>query len=130
MCGRTVTRWLVLLAGAVLALGHGFAGAATHLPGHPGHTLWDVPMPRSAPAHHDDGTPPGRHGTAGGHGSHDEDSCEVLGNGGTGPHPPSATAGPSAPGLAVRASAAPPAGGAPCRSPPRSRLAVLSVLRI
>ncbi|MEU4686423.1 DUF6153 family protein [Streptomyces xinghaiensis] len=118
MSGRVVTRRLILLAVLALAVGHGFAGAATHLPHHPDHAL--VTHAVSAPQAGD--TDPH-------HGGHDGTSCEIVsGSGAPQPHPaaPASAAWPHArPLTALTCSVAVQA-----RAPPPPSPAALSVLRI
>ncbi|UGY94418.1 hypothetical protein [Streptomyces gobiensis] len=116
-----VMRWLALVAIPVLAVGHGFAGPATHLPGHPDDALAVVAASFSTPqacgveSHDDSG--------------HDETACEIVTSGG--PHPWILAAGRSTtllddlhPALLWRGATV------PSRSPPKPSLAALSVLRI
>ncbi|MFJ3932014.1 hypothetical protein [Streptomyces sp. NPDC090029] len=124
MLGRATVRRLVLLCLCAVALGHGFAGAATHVAHHP--PLSPVPAAGAPSAWTEDATQP--HGQAHGDG-HVGPACDIV----TGSAPGSS--GPAA-GLPVcpRGTEPPvllPLGGAaPSRSPPEPSLIVLSVLRI
>ncbi|MGC9536820.1 hypothetical protein [Streptomyces sp. UG1] len=137
MCGGAVVRWLVLVAMPVLALAHGFTGAATHLPHHPQEAL-------AAMAHHSGdhsgdhpGTPTAAESSAGARvtgvapfgDGHADTACPMTSHGG--PHLPSPSATDSGtvqsdPHGALLS----PCATAPSRSPAKPSLTALSVLRI
>lgn len=119
MFGRVLVYRLALLCLCAVALGHGFAGAATHVPHHP------VPVAMaeafSAPAgdggeSHDDG--------------HTGASCEIVTGAGPGSFHPAA----GVPVCPLRTepfvSSLPSGESTPSRSPPEPSPVVLSVLRI
>jgi hypothetical protein len=122
MAGRRALYWLALVVLPALALGHGFAGAATHLPHHPAGALVATaagsPESYSVESH--------RHGVSG----EDDTSCQVGAGGGPGSRDlaeSGCTVGPLGDGC-------PPDGPRGCavgaRSPPAPSLTVLSVWRI
>lgn len=121
MTSRRSAHWLLLLVVLpALAVGHGFAGAATHLPHHPDAALLTVagsfePPPAFGAGHQDDG-----HGGA---------SCEIVTvHRKPLPAPVECGFGRSDP---ARDAVRPPVGhGTPARPPPRPCLSMLSVLRI
>ncbi|MDH2390883.1 hypothetical protein QCN29_19225 [Streptomyces sp. HNM0663] len=120
MLGRAVVRRLALLSLCVVALGHGFAGAVTHLPHHPAHVPVTTAGAYSAPE-------------AGGeedrHDGHAGPACEIV----TGSAPGSChpAAGVPVSPLDMELSAVlSPGGFVPSRSPPKPSPVVLSVLRI
>ncbi|MFP3991235.1 hypothetical protein U9R90_27970 [Streptomyces sp. E11-3] len=132
MRGGTVVRQLMLVAILALALEHGLAGAATHLPKHPDHALLAMPAPLPAPQPHAHTRPqpqPHECGTEPREDRHDGTSCEIVASGGPFHQPALAagaadSTGDSCPVLMRR--------GCPTssRSPPSPSLAALSVLRV
>ncbi|MBO8186483.1 DUF6153 family protein [Streptomyces spirodelae] len=120
MPGRVRLHWLVLFATCVLAVGHGFAGAATHLPYYPDHAL----VTHAASEPQAVGTEPPK-----GHDGHGDTSCEII----TGGFPhlqPDAEGSPAVAPGEVPLAVLPRGVAAASRAPPKPSLTALSVLRI
>ncbi|WP_415952356.1 DUF6153 family protein [Streptomyces sp. KLOTTS4A1] len=125
MAGRVVTRWRALLAVCAVAavtLGHGFAGAATHLPHHPDHALVTHAVSAAGSAPHAGGAEPH-------HDGHDGTACDILPGGGA-PHLHLVASGLAASWADERLAALSCATAVQARAPPKPSLDALSVLRI
>lgn len=111
-------RSVVLLAVFALALSHGFAGAATHLPHHPGSALMAGT-----------GSTPQADGTEEHHDGHGGSGCEmVTGSGGPQLHP--GADGPATSCTTTLRAVLSSGAALRARAPPKPSLAALSVLRI
>ncbi|MCF6522842.1 hypothetical protein [Streptomyces sp. JJ36] len=124
-------RLLTFLVVALFGLGHGFAGAATHLPHHPDHGLLTVAAHETHEAHPGHGTPrqprASRPAPAPGD-QHDDTSCETITGEGPAHALPVLTEVPGT--MLPPRHAEHRTSGAQARSPPGPRLSVLSVLRL